>query len=193
MPVATVFPDDWPAMAVLEGTAVYNATNADAETLVNVPVAATVPPNSRLIYEMVLVDDLTGTNFMRFGANLDGQTGPSWIMADACGAPTPMDLAVAFGLPNSFVMNVTGDVVLGTDDNLASQVSIFPNPATTRINIDVPANIEILSVALYDIVGKNTGAILVNGSMDVSNLSRGVYILNVKTDQGTLTQKVIKR
>ena len=85
------------------------------------------------------------------------------------------------------------DPILGVGDNLADLINIYPNPATTRINLDVPANIEILSVALYDILGKNTGATLVNGSIDISNLSRGVYILNVKSDQGTLTQKVIKR
>ncbi len=83
--------------------------------------------------------------------------------------------------------------ILGVGDNLADLVNIYPNPATTRINIDVPANIEITDVALYDVLGKNTGATLINGSIDVSNLSRGVYILNVKSTQGTLTQKVIKR
>ena len=84
-------------------------------------------------------------------------------------------------------------VILGVEDNLADLINIYPNPATTTLNIDIPSNIEVLDVALYDILGKNTGAVLVNGTMDVSNLSRGVYILNVKTDQGTLTQKVIKR
>ncbi len=82
---------------------------------------------------------------------------------------------------------------MGVDDNLADLVKIFPNPATTRINIEVAANIEITDVALYDVLGKNTGATRVNGTIDVSNLSRGVYILNVKSTQGTLTQKVIKR
>jgi len=82
---------------------------------------------------------------------------------------------------------------LSVEDNLADLINIYPNPATTQINVDVPSSIEILDVALYDILGKNTGAVLVNGIIDVSNISRGVYILNVKTDQGTLTQKVIKR
>jgi hypothetical protein len=83
--------------------------------------------------------------------------------------------------------------ILGVGDNLADLVNIYPNPATTRINIDVPANIEITDVALYDVLGKNTGATLINGTIDVTNLSRGVYILNIKSTQGTLTQKVIKR
>jgi len=83
--------------------------------------------------------------------------------------------------------------IFAVGDNLADLVNIYPNPATTHINVDFPANIEILDIALYDILGKNTGAVLINGVIDVSNFSRGVYILNVKTDQGTLSQKVIKR
>lgn len=102
---------------------------------------------------------------------------------------------VTFGSPRDMVLLLTGDCspTLGVGDNLADLVNIYPNPATTRINLDVPANIEILDVALYDVLGKNTGAVLVNGSIDVSNLSRGVYILNVNSTSGTLTQKVIKR
>lgn len=93
------------------------------------------------------------------------------------------------------VYTISGDCtpILGVGDNLADLVNIYPNPATTTINIEVPANVEITDVALYDVLGKNTGATLINGTIDVSNLSRGVYILNVKSTQGTLTQKVIKR
>jgi len=107
------------------------------------------------------------------------------------------------GLGGGFVIDGTlegvygfeGDCVpiLAVSDNLADLVNIYPNPATTTINLDVPANVEITSVALYDVLGKNTGATLTNGTIDVSNLARGVYILNVKSTQGTLTQKVIKR
>ena len=83
--------------------------------------------------------------------------------------------------------------IIGVDDRLTDLVKIYPNPATTRINIDVPANIEFTEVVLYDVLGKNSGATFINGTIDVSNLTRGVYILHIKSTQGTLTQKVIKR
>lgn len=107
------------------------------------------------------------------------------------------------GLGGGFVIDGTlegvyvieGDCtpILAVSDNLADLINIYPNPATTIINIEVPTSVEITSVALYDVLGKNTGATLINGTVDVSNLARGVYILNVKSTQGTLTQKVIKR
>jgi Secretion system C-terminal sorting domain len=122
-----------------------------------------------------------------------------WVVTSstAVGNPTAQ-LDGVWGIPDPLMDGVYiwgGDCepILAVGDNLAELVQIYPNPVTTRINIDVPANIKILDVALYDILGKNTGATLVNGAIDVTNLSRGVYILNVKSDQGTLTQKVIKR
>jgi subtilisin-like proprotein convertase family protein len=103
------FPGSWPGSATLQGTATITITVADSETIVSLPVTATIPAGESLIYEVMIVDDGTDTNYMRFGANLDGQTGPSYIMAVDCGAATPMDLFVAFGLQNSFVMNIIGD------------------------------------------------------------------------------------
>ena len=187
------FPADWPAMATLEGSTVYNATAADAETLVNVPIVATIPAGSHAIYEIVLVDDLTATNYMRFGCNLSGQTGPFWIMADACGAPTPMDIAVAFGLDNAIVMNMIGDEVLGANDNLAALVAVYPNPTTDILNVRIPASMEVVNSNLYDVLGKDTGLQLVNGTINTSNLSRGVYLLSIETTEGTLTKKVVKQ
>lgn len=83
--------------------------------------------------------------------------------------------------------------IFSVGDNLAELVNIFPNPATTKINVEAPASVEITGATLYDVLGKDTGATLVNGTIDVTNLARGVYILNIKSTQGTLTQKVIKR
>jgi hypothetical protein len=88
---------------------VVTITSADSETIISVPIVATVPAGEVMVLEAMIVDDLTATNFMRFGANLDGQTGVSWILAEACGATVISDMAVAFGLDNAFVMNVVGD------------------------------------------------------------------------------------
>ena len=108
------------------------------------------------------------------------------------------------GLGGGFVIDGTlegvyefmGDcspIPFSVGDNLADLVSIYPNPATTRINIDIPTSVEITDVALYDVLGKNTGATLTNGTIDVSNLANGVYILKIMSTQGTLSQKVIKQ
>ncbi|MEM7086598.1 MAG: T9SS type A sorting domain-containing protein [Bacteroidota bacterium] len=122
-----------------------------------------------------------------------------WVIttSTADGLPSAQ-LDGAWGIPDPAADGVAiwgGDCepILGVGDNLAELVNIYPNPATTVLNVEVPADVEITDVALYDVLGKNTGASLVNGTINVSGLSRGVYILKMKSTKGTLTQKVIKR
>lgn len=81
---------------------------------------------------------------------------------------------------------------LGVDDNISSLASVYPNPAKGVLNVDMPSTITVKSSSLYNLLGQDTGVRLVNGTMNVSELARGVYILNVETSAGTLTQKVVK-
>ena len=81
----------------------------------------------------------------------------------------------------------------GLGDNDLVGASVYPNPATNVINVDFSSNVELKSAVLFDVLGKNTGAALVNGSMNIADLAAGVYILNIETNNGSLTQKVIKQ
>jgi len=78
----------------------------------------------------------------------------------------------------------------GLGDNDLVGASVYPNPATNVINVDFSSNVELKSAVLFDVLGKNTGATLVNGSMNIADLAAGVYILNIETNNGSLTQKV---
>lgn len=85
------------------------------------------------------------------------------------------------------------DCTLGIDNNVLAQISLFPNPATDVINIQVPATIEIKSVILYDVLGKIVSRTILNNQINVSELSRGIYLLNIETSRGNLTRKIIKK
>ncbi len=82
---------------------------------------------------------------------------------------------------------------LSVNNSLLAQVSIYPNPVTNVLNLKMPSNVIVENAVLYDVLGKNTGTILINGEMNTSNLSVGVYLLKVVTSAGTLTQKIIKQ
>ncbi|MEX0995534.1 MAG: T9SS type A sorting domain-containing protein [Flavobacteriaceae bacterium] len=83
--------------------------------------------------------------------------------------------------------------VLSINDNLLSLVSVYPNPTSDILNIKVPSSVEIISVSLYSMLGKNMGTSVTNNTLDISNLTKGVYFLNLETNQGSLTQKVVKK
>lgn len=99
-------------------------------------------------------------------------------------------LGLAWG---GLAFTIEGEESLSVADNLASQVSIFPVPATDVINVNTTNSIEVSSVALFDLLGRDTGAVFANGQVDISNLSKGVYLMTVETNEGSLTQKVVKK
>lgn len=96
---------------------------------------------------------------------------------------------------SEYVYTVEGqcNAPASVNDELLSQVSIYPNPATDIVNINIPSNVQISGVTLHDILGKNTGVSINNGSINISGLAKGIYLLTVETSAGTLTQKVVKK
>jgi len=83
-------------------------------------------------------------------------------------------------------LNVTG---VGIHESETSNVSLFPNPATTVLNIQTTEVIE--HVFIYN----STGALVqteTRNSFSVAELSAGVYILQVQTASGISTSRFIK-
>lgn len=146
----------------------------------------TVPAGAIIVMELAEAED--GVVF-RIGANDAGQTAPSWLKSGTCGEGT----VESFGFVNHYVMNVIGDTNLAVDDNLLSQVAVYPNPTSDVLYVRVPASVEVSDAAIYDVLGKRTSVQLVDGKMNTANLAAGVYILKATTSAGTLTEKVVKQ
>lgn len=77
--------------------------------------------------------------------------------------------------------------------------NLYPNPAQDEINLTfVSKNNESVNVSLYTTTGVNVYSSDLKASngqyfntIDVSNLSRGVYLLRVNSQQGTMVRKVV--
>jgi hypothetical protein len=87
--------------------------------------------------------------------------------------------------------------VLGVaDDNLASNISIFPVPASELVTVSM-GNFEFEqgTMQLYSMLGQLVHSQLIaekSSIIDVSQLSTGVYILNVSTENGFATKRIVK-
>lgn len=70
------------------------------------------------------------------------------------------------------------------------KVSIYPNPIQNELHIETGEVVN--SVEIFDLLGKQ---ILksINKNIDVSGLEKGIYLVKINTDNGILTQKIIKR
>ncbi len=69
--------------------------------------------------------------------------------------------------------------------------SVYPNPATDRIDVEVSAQASIGRIRITDLAGRMVAESRHAGSIDVSDLLAGVYILSVHTVKGVLSEKIL--
>lgn len=92
---------------------------------------------------------------------------------------------------NSFAWTIKGSPALGLNENKMTQVSVFPNPARDLVTLKMPSNIEVNTISLYNVLGKKINASLVNNQINVTHLSKGLYILKLESTVGSWTEKLI--
>lgn len=165
----------------------------DDLSLITVPFEATIPAGSILVFE-VNAPDSNGNPYETYfpGVNLAGESDVSYLMSPDCGAFEPTPVGEIAGV-EFYVMNVLGEEILSVGSNLADVISVYPSPATDILNIKLPSNVDVQSASLVSVLGKTTGVTYSNGQMNVSSLAPGVYFLNIETNLGAYTQKVVKQ
>ena len=82
---------------------------------------------------------------------------------------------------------------VAVDENqIDNSVRVYPNPTSGTINIESVSNIDELQV--YNIYGALVATVNVSGKrrvMDVSNLTSGTYLIQLHTDSGVITKRII--
>jgi hypothetical protein len=151
-----------------------------------------------VVFAPAVIGDSAGAGRWNWTGSLTGAPANEPVLIDpddlfGAGATDWTSIAGLIGAAFPSFGWIGTDEALGLGDNDLVGASVYPNPATNVLNIAVPSNTELQSATLFDVLGKNTGATLVNGTINISGLAAGVYILNVETNNGSLTQKVIKQ
>lgn len=171
----------------LIGTSSVTIDDTDTLGTVTVPFTnAVVPAGSKLVVE-ISHEETTAKIYM--GANSLGQTAPGYISADACGIAVPTPFATINFPTVHLILNVSG-TALSVKGNTLDQVSIFPNPTNGLVQVNLPSSVEILSVSVSDIAGKQMKANVSGNTIDMSNFASGMYLINVNTNEGNLVRKV---
>lgn len=95
-----------------------------------------------------------------------------------------------------------GGYLLSTNSTLAinetslSTLSLYPNPVVNELNIKLPTTVKEAQIRIVDISGrtvKENKITTSNNKLDVTSLSQGVYIIEIKTDKETISKKIIKK
>lgn len=101
-----------------------------------------------------------------------------------------------YGVPD-FGMAYENIRLLSTEQYMQeNNFALYPNPVTTQINISFPQAAEKADFMLFNILGekvlqKNITAL--KNSIDVSELSSGMYIASITSNNKTTSYKIIKQ
>ncbi len=93
----------------------------------------------------------------------------------------------------TFTQQIVVSGTVGISEELAKAVKVYPNPATSRINVEMPG-LEAKNIVVTNAIGQvvkqqNVTATDVN-FVDVANLSAGMYYVQIVTEAGSVTKKV---
>ena len=80
--------------------------------------------------------------------------------------------------------------VLSSDKFTQANFTIYPNPATDVLNIELQDDATLENVTIYNNLGQKIKTIKQN-TIDVSILAKGLYFVEVTTNQGKASKKVI--
>ena len=111
--------------------------------------------------------------------------------------PTNMLYAGTFG--RSMHSYDLSSLILGFNNNqlLASEISVYPNPATSEFSIDHHLNSNG-SIQLFDLNGKEIKTLFqgnfsesFDNSYSIEELSTGIYFIHIKTENQSISKKLI--
>lgn len=163
------------------------------DELLFVNIDAVIPAGEILVVEIFAPNSGTATNKgFSMGINNAGHTQPSYIKAPECDVVDFMNAINLDAGDEAYIMTVTGEETLSTNQNEISKIEVYPNPVTSVLNIDLPSSVVLKEAQLINMNAQVQNVKYVDGFMDVSNLASGQYMLKLSTNSGTFIHKVIK-
>ena len=115
-------------------------------------------------------------------------------------APVQTNTAAATGLFDNFFIKATAtDTLLGTDEVMVADNAsfvVYPNPSSNFITISGKVNAAITAISLVDTNGRTVKTQTYDSvdaiEMNISDLAKGMYIMNIVSKDGNSVQKIIK-
>ncbi len=155
------------------------------------PTALVSPVNSECNQNngQINVSNLAQGNGSAYKASINGTTfinAPGIFNSLTPGAYTVTVKNDAPGCQTTYPINIINDC-LAVDAADENSVRIYPNPTTDVITIEV----ENAEIEIIDVNGKSilSSSVLEKGTIDLSPLSKGIYMLKIK---GTTTNKTVR-
>ncbi|QHI35669.1 hypothetical protein IMCC3317_10150 [Kordia antarctica] len=154
------------------GTDIYTIHGGSAQRITKTDTTASLPTFEETVYTGI---DANSVNFLITGNDFYIST---------------------FQTPGGRIQKYTTTVLGVSDDKLTTGIAVYPNPVTTEVTVSLENDELIKEVSVFNALGMKVKEIQVNttskATVDVSNLSKGIYFLNVKSESKTFTKKIMK-
>jgi hypothetical protein len=90
-----------------------------------------------------------------------------------------------------------GDFVNSNKSKALSEITVYPNPATSVLNLDVPKDVSVRALSIVDINGKevyrsNASSMNNHVEINISALPEGMYAVRMETSAGKRYTRFIK-
>jgi hypothetical protein len=80
-------------------------------------------------------------------------------------------------------------------DNLLN-IKLFPNPVNDKLNIEFSSLLGEIKGTVYSLTGQKIQVFIQNSvdkTIEISDLSEGIYFLKLETEKGISTHKIVKK
>ena len=86
---------------------------------------------------------------------------------------------------------------LGIEENIRNDWSVFPNPTSNSFTISNKNKLQINNISIYDLSGRMVKNIYLKAAVDdvvidISALQVAMYLVVIKSENGTLTKRILK-
>ena len=166
----------------------YNTPETDANqdwTL----VSDTVTGNQREVIATRALD--TGENFDYVFSHSTNSIPVIWARGNGA------TMALAYHGGNNKGATVLSPAILGVENNEFMHLSLFPNPATTSLNIVLDSNIIDAKYEIYSVLGKKVITGNLNNSfnkINTSKLNSGIYMIKIfNKDASYVVKQFVKK
>ena len=144
-----------------------------------------------------------GTDGTTYSSAVSYDMGTTWTQLDSGTQRTGVKfLNTTTGWSGGFTTSATADGIfkytgpaLGSSSFEAIGINIYPNPVNDIFVIESANNSSITALTISDVNGrtvKTINGISISNQISISELNKGIYFLNITSDKGTATKKIIK-
>ena len=87
---------------------------------------------------------------------------------------------------------VNGGLSVTDYELLEKSIKVYPVPAKDVVQIELPLGLKVTALNVYDTNGRLVQRLKNSDStLQINNLSSGIYLLEVSTDKGVVRKKII--